>query len=158
MVAAIGAAVGGYALTFIGNAFGPRQRFTNVRVLDPQEPVPSGGLGAPNPHPNLLGTPEIDGAPAPRSDPSSADPPAPRNLARDKDGALLPSGRRPGELADLITPNDNFYIVTKNPVSDPLLRTDNWRLILDGEVERSVQIDYRSLRNLPGVEITKTLE
>src|SRR5205807_182188 len=109
MVAALGAAAGGYALTFIGSAFGPRQRFTSVRVLDPQEPIPSGGLDAPNPHPNLLGTPEMDGAPGPRPDPSSSEPPAPRQLARDKDGALLPSGRRPGELAELITPNDNFY-------------------------------------------------
>jgi DMSO/TMAO reductase YedYZ molybdopterin-dependent catalytic subunit len=48
--------------------------------------------------------------------------------------------------------------VTKNPISDPTVRVENWRLILDGEVERPVQIDYRSLRNLPAVEVTKTLE
>ena len=39
-----------------------------------------------------------------------------------------------------------------------MIRAENWRLILDGEVERPVQIDYRSLRNLPAVEVTKTLE
>ncbi len=140
------AALAGYVATFLAVFFGPRQRFTTVRVLDPQEPVPSGGLGEPNPHPNLLGTQE----------PSAE--PAARQLTRDKDGAVLPSGRRPGELASVMTTNDNFYIVTKNPVSDPALRGDDWRLILDGEVERPVQIDLRSLRNLPPVEITKTLE
>jgi DMSO/TMAO reductase YedYZ molybdopterin-dependent catalytic subunit len=154
-----GAAFAGYAVTFLAVTFGPRQRLTSVRVLDPQEPVPSGGLGAPNPHPNLLGTPELEPSPAPRAEgASSTEPPPPRQLARDKDGALLPSGRRPGDLAELITPNENFYIVTKNPVADPMLRSETWRLILDGEVERPVQVDYRSLRNLPQVEITKTLE
>jgi DMSO/TMAO reductase YedYZ molybdopterin-dependent catalytic subunit len=154
----LGAAFAGYALTFLAVFFGPRQRFTTVRVLDPQEPVPSGGLGAPNPHPNLLGTPEIEPEPAPRTDGSSFDPAPPRQLARDKNGALLPSGRRPGELAELVTPTESFYIVTKNPIADPIQRADGWRLIIDGDVERSVQVDYRSLRNLPGVEIAKTLE
>lgn len=154
----VGAAVAGYAATFLATFIGPRQRFTTIRVLDPQEPVPSGGIGAPNPHPNLLGTPELEAAPAPRGAGSSSEPLPPRQLIRDRDGALLPSGRRPGELADLITPNEAFYVVTKNPVADPLLRAENWRLIVDGEVERPVQLDYRSLRNLPTVEITKTLE
>jgi DMSO/TMAO reductase YedYZ molybdopterin-dependent catalytic subunit len=151
------AAVAGYGFTFLAVLFGPRQRFTTVRVLDPQEPVPSGGLGEPNPHPNLLGPPEIEPGRQGQSS-TSAEPGTPRQLTRDKDGAVLPSGRHPGELADNVTANENFYVVTKNPVTDPVLRVDDWRLILDGEVERSVQLDYRSLRNLPAVEITKTLE
>lgn len=156
----VGAALAGYAMTYAATLLGPRQRFTTVRVLDPQEPVPSGGLGPPKPHPNLLGTPELEPAqPVPRADGSSPfEPPPPRQLARDKDGALMPSGRRPGDLADSITANDSFYIVTKNPINDPAIRLDNWRLILDGDVERPVQIDYRSLRNLPTVEVAKTLE
>ena len=153
-----GAALAGYGLTFVSSLIGPRRQFTTVRVLDPQEPVPSGGVGPPNPHPNLLGTPDGEPVPASRPQGSSSEPAPPRQLARDQDGALLASGRRPGELAELFTPNDNFYIVTKNPVADPTLRVEDWRLIVDGDVERSVQVDFRSLRNLPAVEINKTLE
>jgi DMSO/TMAO reductase YedYZ molybdopterin-dependent catalytic subunit len=70
----------------------------------------------------------------------------------------LPSGRRPGELADAITTTDNFYIVTKNAGGDPLIHPDDWRLVVDGEVERSFQLDYGALTKLPSVEVTKTLE
>ena len=156
----LGGAVVAYVFTFLVDLWGPKVRFTTVRVLDPQEPVPSGGIGQPNPHPSLLGTPESDpaGSSGRVSSPSTAEPGPPRQLARDKDGALLPSGRRHGELAELITSNEDFYVVTKNPVSDPALRAENWRLIVDGDVERPVQLDYRSLRNLPAVEVTKTLE
>jgi DMSO/TMAO reductase YedYZ molybdopterin-dependent catalytic subunit len=86
------------------------------------------------------------------------EPPAARQLARDKDGAALPSGRRPGQLADLITSNDDFYIVTKNAAGDPVLNVNQWRLRIDGEVQRPVEVDYDSLRRLPAMEITKTLE
>ena len=41
------------------------------------------------------------------------EPPAARALRRDQDGAVLSSGRRPGELAQPITGNNDFYIVTK---------------------------------------------
>jgi DMSO/TMAO reductase YedYZ molybdopterin-dependent catalytic subunit len=79
-------------------------------------------------------------------------------LVRDKDGAALPSGRKAGQLADLVTPNNDFYIVTKNAGGDPLLDVDQWRLRIDGEVQRAVEVDYASLRRLPAVEVTKTLE
>jgi DMSO/TMAO reductase YedYZ molybdopterin-dependent catalytic subunit len=81
-----------------------------------------------------------------------------RALPRDQDGAVLPSGRRPGELPDLITANDNFYIVTKNAGGDPALHPDDWRLVVDGEVQRAFELDYAALRKLPAVEVTKTLE
>jgi DMSO/TMAO reductase YedYZ molybdopterin-dependent catalytic subunit len=86
------------------------------------------------------------------------EPPPARVLRRDQDGAALPSGRRPGELAPLVTNNDDFYIVTKNAAGDPDLRPAQWRLVVDGEVGRTVQLDYQSLRNLPAIEMTKTLE
>jgi DMSO/TMAO reductase YedYZ molybdopterin-dependent catalytic subunit len=159
VIGAVGAAMGMYVGAFVLDRWGPRRMFTAIRVLDPQDPVPSGGIGQPNPHPNLLGTPEQQTQAARTgSSGSSTEPPPPREMVRDKDGALLPSGRRPGDLAELITANDDFYIVTKNPVRDPVLNTDNWRLIIDGEVERPIQLDYRSLRNMPAVEVTKTLE
>jgi DMSO/TMAO reductase YedYZ molybdopterin-dependent catalytic subunit len=85
-------------------------------------------------------------------------PPAPRRIARDKDGALSAAGRPRGELATAVTPNDDFYIVSKNAVSDPIVDAASWRLVIDGEVNRPVQIDYRTLRAMPSVEVTKTLE
>jgi len=85
-------------------------------------------------------------------------PAPPKPLVRDKDGALTAAGRPKGELAPPITANDNFYIVTKNAVADPVLDAATWRLVVDGEVNQPVQIDYRTLRALPAVEITKTLE
>jgi DMSO/TMAO reductase YedYZ molybdopterin-dependent catalytic subunit len=139
----------------------PRTRgVASVVLADPQEPLLSGGLDQPNPHPNLVGTPE----PAPTllpATPVAGDLPEPstvRQLLRDKDGAVLPSGRRPGELAELTTRNDAFYIVTKNAAGDPIIHPQDWRLVVDGEVERPFQIDYVTLRKLPSVEQTKTLE
>jgi DMSO/TMAO reductase YedYZ molybdopterin-dependent catalytic subunit len=132
----------------------------SVILADPQEPIPSGGLDDPNPHPNLVGTPD----PAPPSVATTAtrgdqpEPSAVRQLARDKDGAVLPGGRQPGQLAEQITTNDAFYIVTKNAGGDPIIHPQDWRLVVDGEVERPFQIDYQTLRKLPPVEVTKTLE
>ena len=86
------------------------------------------------------------------------EPPPPRQLARDKDGVALPSGRRPGELTELTTSNENFYIVTKNAGGDPAVSPREWRLRIDGEVGRPVELDYAALRKLQAVEVTKTLE
>jgi DMSO/TMAO reductase YedYZ molybdopterin-dependent catalytic subunit len=96
-------------------------------------------------------------APTPAAD-SLPEPTSLRQLARDKDGALMPSGRRPGELAGLTTPNDGFYIVTKNAGGDPIIHPRDWRLLVDGEVAQPFQLDYATLRKLPSVEVTKTLE
>jgi DMSO/TMAO reductase YedYZ molybdopterin-dependent catalytic subunit len=110
-----------------------------------------------------------DGAPAPPSEgPSSApakptepaipQPPPPRQIKREHDGASTAVPRKNGELAALFTPNDEFYITTKNPVSDPVVDGATWRLVLDGEVNKPVQLDYRTLRRLPAVEFARTLE
>src|SRR4029078_3657849 len=77
---------------------------------------------------------------------------------RDQDGAVLPSGRRPGELPEPITSNDNFYVVTKNAGGDPVIHPNDWRLVVDGEVQGPFELDYAALRKLPNVEVTKTLE
>jgi DMSO/TMAO reductase YedYZ molybdopterin-dependent catalytic subunit len=136
-------------------------------ILDPQEPVPSGGLEAPAPHPQTIG--DIDDVAVvsetsptaiarPAAAPEFPEPRAARPMKRDKDGAVVPAGRRIGELTDLITSNDDFYIVTKNAGGDPMLRAADWRLLVDGEVERRVELGYAALRSLPSVEVTKTLE
>jgi DMSO/TMAO reductase YedYZ molybdopterin-dependent catalytic subunit len=49
-------------------------------------------------------------------------------------------------------------VVTKNAVADPVIDGSNWRLVIDGDVHRPIQLDYQTLRALPAVEIIKTLE
>jgi hypothetical protein len=137
-----GVAAAAYVGTFLADRWAPRVRHTAVRVLDPQVPFPSGGIDPPQPHPNPAYTPS----------------PLARQLVRDKDGALMAAGRRRGELAPLITSNDDFYVVTKNAIADPYLNSDSWWLVVDGEVERPIELDYESLRRLPAVELTRTLE
>jgi DMSO/TMAO reductase YedYZ molybdopterin-dependent catalytic subunit len=85
-------------------------------------------------------------------------PPPSRTLTRGQDGSLVGSSRSPGTLSPAITSNDAFYIVTKNAAGDPNLDAAIWRMVIDGEVASPVQLDYRVLRALPPVDITKTLE
>jgi DMSO/TMAO reductase YedYZ molybdopterin-dependent catalytic subunit len=79
-------------------------------------------------------------------------------MKRDQDGAILPAGRRAGELTDFITSNDDFYVVTKNAAGDPILDARSWRLRIDGEVVRPIELDYANLRRLPSTEVVRTLE
>lgn len=72
--------------------------------------------------------------------------------------ALTPSGRTAGQLAPLITPTAAFYTVTKNAGGDPRVESGGWRLVVDGQVNSPVQLDYAVLQQLPPIELTKTLE
>jgi DMSO/TMAO reductase YedYZ molybdopterin-dependent catalytic subunit len=85
-------------------------------------------------------------------------PPPPRKLARDQNGSLTAAGRPKGQLSPPVTANNDFYIVTKNAVDDPIIDANTWRLVIDGEVNNPVQVDYRTLTALPPVDVTKTLE
>ncbi|HLY66379.1 MAG TPA: molybdopterin-dependent oxidoreductase [Chloroflexota bacterium] len=96
-------------------------------------------------------------APSATANPYPEPPPA-RPLARDKDGALLAVNRPRGQLQTAITANDDFYTVTKNAGGDPQLNAQDWRLIIDGAVNKPVQLDYLTLRKLPQVKYYKTLE
>jgi DMSO/TMAO reductase YedYZ molybdopterin-dependent catalytic subunit len=84
--------------------------------------------------------------------------PLDKQIARGEYGAVTGGARQPGTLADLITKSENHYHVTKNPVSDPIVEPEGWRLILDGELQSPVQVDYRTLRQLPSLEVARTLE
>jgi DMSO/TMAO reductase YedYZ molybdopterin-dependent catalytic subunit len=168
----VGSSVAVVAISYVLETLAPRRSgLPTIVVADPQEPLPSGGLNEPNPHPNAVPLPSPVAAPAtgtpvpapapPTAKPTTSglpEPAAVRPLQRDQDGAVLPSGRRPGELAEAITTNDNFYIVTKNAGGDPLIHPDDWRVVVDGEVERPFQLDYSALTRLPSVEVVKTLE
>jgi DMSO/TMAO reductase YedYZ molybdopterin-dependent catalytic subunit len=168
VVVALGSALVALVSTYVLELAPPRASVTPLRVRDPQEPVPTGGYAPPQPDPDRVnapgsGAPEAGSPPAtPISDSETtlafADPRPARPLKRDKDGAVLPSGRRKGELTDLITSNDDFYVITKNAGGDPILGARTWRLRIDGLVERSIELDYPSFRNLPSVDVTKTLE
>lgn len=97
--------------------------------------------------------------PAPTPTPTPLpNPPVGRSLARDQDGSLTAAGRPKGTLSPPVTDNDDFYIVTKNAVADPVVDAETWRLVIDGEVNDPVQLDYPTLVALPAVDITKTLE
>ena len=167
-LALLGSAGAAYLGTYLTARLMPRGSAVPLVALeDPQEPVPSGGIDPPNPHPNVVGTPVRDdaspvaparAAPTPVDRPEFPEPAAVRQVARDKDGSVLPTGRPTGQLASAITSNDDFYVVTKNAAGDPFIRPGDWRLLIDGDVDRPMQLDYATLRQLPAIEITKTLE
>ncbi len=81
--------------------------------------------------------------------PALPTPPPERELARDQDGSLTAAGRAKGTLSPPITANDDFYVVTKNADGDPNVDPTTWRLMIDGEVQHPVQLDYATLRALP---------
>lgn len=62
-----------------------------------------------------------------------------------------------GFLPPEITPNDDFYVVSKNFI-DPTLHADTWRLKVDGLVDRTLDFTFEDLRSLPPVELYLTLE
>jgi DMSO/TMAO reductase YedYZ molybdopterin-dependent catalytic subunit len=166
-LALMGGSVAALAGTFLVDALFPNHaRLPTIIVADPQEPVPSGGVDQPNPHPNPVGSPVAaapnlaDSADSPVATTTSGltEPPSVRELPRGQDGAVLASARRPGELSEVLTSNANFYVVTKNAGGDPLLHPADWRLVVDGEVQRPFELDYVALRKLPSVEVTRTLE
>jgi DMSO/TMAO reductase YedYZ molybdopterin-dependent catalytic subunit len=131
-----------------------------------QAPTPPAPAGTPGSGAN--GTPvAAQTGPTPVAGPGAAatptlvplpNPPPPKHLTRDSDGSLTAAGRPKGELAPPITSNDDFYIVTKNANGDPIVDAETWRLVIDGEVNRPVQVDYRTMSAMPSVEVTKTLE
>lgn len=68
-----------------------------------------------------------------------------------------PAWAIPG-LGPEITPNKDFYAVTKNLFADPDVATVSWSLKLGGLVQRPLQFRYDELTRLPAVEFYQTLE
>ncbi len=52
-------------------------------------------------------------------------------------------------LSKEITPNDQYYIVSKNLFSDPSVNADTWHLSVSGEIEHSFSLSYKDLLALP---------
>ncbi len=65
--------------------------------------------------------------------------------------------RSHGALSTLVTPNEEFYIVSKN-IFDPEVGVAGWVLEIDGLVEEPMSLTYDDLRALPSVEEFVTLE
>ncbi|MDQ3163800.1 MAG: molybdopterin-dependent oxidoreductase, partial [Actinomycetota bacterium] len=56
-----------------------------------------------------------------------------------------------------ITPNDRFYVVTKNLI-DPRVDRDRWRLEVSGLVDNPITLDFHEVSNLRTIEQETTLE
>ncbi|MEX2314599.1 MAG: molybdopterin-dependent oxidoreductase, partial [Thermomicrobiales bacterium] len=63
----------------------------------------------------------------------------------------------PAEVVPAITPNETFYVVSKNFV-DPTLDADDWSLTIDGLVDTPLTITYTDIVQLPAVSEYVTLE
>jgi DMSO/TMAO reductase YedYZ molybdopterin-dependent catalytic subunit len=57
-----------------------------------------------------------------------------------------------------ITPNDQFYVVTKNVFRDPVVDPKTWQLTVAGLVERPRTYTYDEIRELPVAEQLLTLQ
>src|SRR3989442_1345886 len=72
------------------------------------------------------------------------------------------AGGKPGRLLGLpaeITPNDRFYIVSKNPPGfDPVVEVAKWSLDIGGLVSKPVRFSFEDLRAMPAIEQVQTLE
>ena len=65
--------------------------------------------------------------------------------------------RTRGVLSTEVTPNDEFYIVSKNFI-DPEVSVDGWLLEVTGQVEAPFYMGYEQLVAMPSVEEYVTLE
>src|SRR5205807_7877309 len=60
------------------------------------------------------------------------------------------------KLDGFITPTKSFYVRTHFPI--PKFARKNWRLRVEGEVEKSLEINYDELLKLESRKIPATLE
>ncbi len=67
------------------------------------------------------------------------------------------AGRAAGSMVPEITPNDDFYVISKNLI-DPLVKLDSWRLVADGLVEKQLELTIEDVRAMPAIERYLTLE
>ena len=57
-----------------------------------------------------------------------------------------------------ITPNDKFYVVSKNVIRDPDIDAQRWRLQVRGLVDQPTTLTYQELRRLPSFNQYLTLQ
>jgi DMSO/TMAO reductase YedYZ molybdopterin-dependent catalytic subunit len=75
----------------------------------------------------------------------------------DAEGRVI-SGRTPIlDQEGLITPTNNYYIVTQLDIPDPV-HPDDWSMSVSGEVERPMTLNLDNLRRLPGRSVRAVTE
>ncbi|HZT07468.1 MAG TPA: sulfite oxidase [Chloroflexota bacterium] len=57
-----------------------------------------------------------------------------------------------------VTPNDRFYVVSKNVFRDPDVNAGSWRLQIKGQVDHPMTLTYQDVKNLPPVTQYLTLQ
>jgi DMSO/TMAO reductase YedYZ molybdopterin-dependent catalytic subunit len=76
---------------------------------------------------------------------------------KDAEGRVI-NGRAPvTDLQGLITPTDAYYIVNQLEVAEPV-HPDDWSLSIFGSVERPFELDFDTLRKLPGRTVRAVTE
>ena len=79
------------------------------------------------------------------------------SAGKDAEGRVI-SGRTPIlDQEGLITPTNNYYIVTQLDMPEPI-HPDDWSLTVGGEVERELTLTLDDLRKLPGRSVRAVTE
>ncbi len=76
---------------------------------------------------------------------------------------LIVHSTRPGDretpvslLDSWLTPNDRFYV--RSHFYTPVVQEDTWRLVVDGDVDRPLQLTLADLKAMPATALVATLE
>lgn len=88
---------------------------------------------------------------------NTATPPAPFEPAPADPAAEVMFQLVADKLPPEVTDSDHFYVISKN-FSDPVVRQDKWRLMVDGMVERPATLAYEDLLALPSTTFLRTQE
>lgn len=76
---------------------------------------------------------------------------------KDAEGRVI-NGRAPIlDLEGLITPTDAYYIVNQLEVPDPI-HPEDWRVTIEGAIERPLELGLDDLRKLPGRSVRAVTE
>lgn len=67
-------------------------------------------------------------------------------------------GAHPGEPTPEVTPNDIFYVVSKNLIDPPKVDAGSWRLRIGGDVASPAELTLEEIRAMPAVEQYATFQ
>lgn len=76
---------------------------------------------------------------------------------KDADGRVISGRTQILDQEGLITPTNNYYIVTQLDMPEPV-HPDDWSLTITGEVERPLTLTLEDLRKLPGRSVRAVTE